>query len=54
MRGSDGKLCFSENVRGGVWKDFLEGIMKEENDLDHDVEGNAVDCVCRGGGADVK
>ena len=31
MRGSDGKLCFSENERGKVWKDYMERIMNEEN-----------------------
>ena len=24
MRGSDGKLCFSDNERGKVWKDYME------------------------------
>ena len=32
MRGSDGKLCFSEKERGNVWKDYMERIMNEEND----------------------
>ena len=43
MRGSDGMLCFSEKERGKVWKDYMERIMNEENDLDHDVEGDAVE-----------
>ena len=43
MRGSDGKLCFSENERGEVWKDYVERIMNEENDWDHDVEGDVVE-----------
>ena len=51
MRGSDGKLCFSEKGRGKVWKDYIEGIMNEENDWDHNVEGDAVEgpvvCVSR-------
>ena len=51
MRGSDGKLCFSEKERGKVWKDYMERIMNEENDWDHDVEGDAVEgpvvCVSR-------
>ena len=42
MRGSDGKLCFSENERGKVRKDYVERIMNEENDRDH-VEGDAVE-----------
>ena len=42
MRVSDGKLCFSEKKRGKVWKDYLERIMNEENDRDHNVEGYAV------------
>ena len=24
MRESDGKLCFSDNERGKVWKDYME------------------------------
>ena len=30
MRGSDGKLCFSEKERGKVWKNYMERIMHEE------------------------
>ena len=37
IRGSDGKLCFSEKKRGEVWKDYMERIMNEENDWDHNV-----------------
>ena len=29
MRGSYGKLCFSEMARGKVWKDYMERIMIE-------------------------
>ena len=29
MRGSDGKLCFSEKERGKVWKDYMERTMNE-------------------------
>ena len=32
MRGSDGKLCFSEKDGGKVWKDYIKRTMKEEND----------------------
>ena len=49
MRGSDGKLCFSEKERGKVWKDYMESIMSEENDRDENA-GDAVgqvDCVSR-------
>ena len=48
MRGSDEKLCFSEKQRGKVWKVHMERIMNEENDWDHNVEGDTVDCpvVC--------
>ena len=42
MRGSDGRLCFSEKERGKVWKDYMEGIMNEENDWDHNVEWDTV------------
>ena len=43
MRGSDGKLCFSEKERGKVCKDYMKRLMKEENDLDHNVEGDAIE-----------
>ena len=51
MRGSDGKLCFSEKGRGNVWMNYMERIMNEENDWDRNVEGDAVEgpveCVSR-------
>ena len=51
MRGSDDGLCFSEKERGKVWKNYMERIMNEENDWDHNVEGDAVEgpgvCVSR-------
>ena len=51
MRGSDGTLYFSEKEKNKVWKDYMERIMNEENDCDHNVEGNAVEgaavCVSR-------
>ena len=40
--GSDGKLCFSEKEGGKVWKGYMERIMNEVNDWDHNVEGDAV------------
>ena len=43
MRGSDGKLCLSEKAKGKVWKDYMETIMNEENDWDHNVEVDAVE-----------
>ena len=43
MRGSDGKLSFSEKERGNVWKDYMERIMDEENDWDRNVEGDVVE-----------
>ena len=43
MRGSDGKLCFSEKERGKVLKVYMERIMIEENDYDCNVEGDAVE-----------
>ena len=43
MRGNDGKLCFTENGRGKIWKDYMERIMNEENDWDHNVEGDAAE-----------
>ena len=50
MRGSDGKLCFSEKERGKVWKDYVGRIINEENDCEHNVEGDAVEgpVVCVG------
>ena len=51
MKGSDRKLCFSEKERGRVWKDYMERFMNEENVLDHNVDGDAVEdpvvCVDR-------
>ena len=41
--GSDGKLCLSEKERGKIWKDYVDRIMNEENDWDHNVEGDAVE-----------
>ena len=43
MRGRDGRLFFGKKERGKVWKDYMERIMNEENDWDHDVEGYAVE-----------
>ena len=43
MIGIDGKLCFTENESGNVWKDYMERIINEENDWDYDVEGDAVE-----------
>ena len=44
-------MCFSEKVRGKVWKDYIERIINEENDWDSSVEGDAVEdpvvCVTR-------
>ena len=51
VRGSDGKLCFSEKEKVKAWKDYMERIMNEENDWDQNVEGDAVEgpvfCVSR-------
>ena len=45
-------IYISEKERGKVWKDYMERIMSEENDWDHDVVGDAVEgpvvCVSRG------
>ena len=30
--------CFTEKERGEVWKDYMETIMNDENDWDHNVE----------------
>ena len=47
MRGSDVELHFSVKERGEVWMDYMERIMNDENDWDHNVEGGAVVCVSR-------
>ena len=51
MRGSYGKLGFSEKERGKVWKDYMKKIIDEENEWDHNVEGDTVQgrvvCVSR-------
>ena len=43
-------MCFSEKKRGKVWKDYIEQIMNEENDWDHNVKGDTVESpvVCIG------
>ena len=41
MRGSDGKLCFSEKARGKVRTVCMERIVNEEDNWDYNVEGNA-------------
>ena len=43
MRGSDGKLCFSEKERAKIWMDYTEWIMNVENYWDHNVEEDAVE-----------
>ncbi|XP_006822201.1 leucine--tRNA ligase, mitochondrial-like [Saccoglossus kowalevskii] len=43
MRGSDGKLNFSERDRSKVWKEHMEKIMNEENEWDQDVEADLVE-----------
>lgn len=32
MRGTDGKLAFSEKDRGSLWKEPMEKIINEENE----------------------
>ena len=41
MRGSDGKLCFSDKEKGKARKDYMEGIMNEENDCDCNCKSSA-------------
>ena len=43
MRGSDGRLNFSEKVRGRVWKEHKERIMNEENEWDQNVQADLVE-----------
>ena len=33
-------LCFSEKEGGMFWKGYMERIMNEENDWDHNLEGH--------------
>ena len=50
MGRSDENQCFNEKESGKVWKDYMERIINEENDLDHNVEGyveGPVVCVSR-------
>ena len=43
MRGSDGRLSFSEKDRGNVWKEHMERIMNEENEWDQNVGADLVE-----------
>ena len=43
MKGSNGKLCFSENGRYRDKRHYMQRILNEENDWDHNVEGDAVE-----------
>ena len=38
MRERGEKMSFSDNEKGKVWKDYMERIMNEENESDHNVE----------------
>ena len=43
MRGSDGRLNFSEKDRGRVWKEHMDQIMNKENEWDQNVQADLVD-----------
>ena len=43
MRGSDGRLNFSEEDRGRVWKEHMERIMNEENAWNQKVQADLVE-----------
>ena len=43
MKGSDGRLNFSEKDRGRVWKEHMERIMNEEYEWDQNVQADLVD-----------
>ena len=43
MKGSDGRLSFSEKERGKVCKEHMERIMNEENEWDQKVEADLVE-----------
>ena len=43
MRGSDGRLTFSEKDTGKVWKEHIKRMMNEENEWDQNVEADLVE-----------
>ena len=43
VRGSDGRLGFSEKDRGNIWKNHMEKIMNEENDWDQMTDVDVVE-----------
>ena len=43
MKGSDGRLSFSEKDRGKVWNEHMERIMNEENEWYQNVEADLVE-----------
>ena len=43
MRGSDGRLNFSEKDRAKVWKEHVERIMNQENEWDENVKAELVE-----------
>ena len=43
IRGSDGRLNFSEKDRGKVWKEHMERIINEENEWDQNVKADLVE-----------
>ena len=43
MRGSDGRLSFSEKDRGKAWKEHIEKIMNEWNEWDKNVKAELVE-----------
>ena len=43
MRGSNGRLNFSEKDRGRVWKEHMERIMNEQKKLDQNVQADLVE-----------
>ena len=43
MKGRDGKLRFSEEDRGKIWKEYMEDLMNKENDWDQDVKSEVIE-----------
>ena len=43
MRGSDGRLNFSEKDRGKIWKEHMEIIVNKENGWDLNVKAEMVE-----------
>ena len=48
MRGSNGRMSFSEKDRGKVWKEHKERTMNEENEWGQNVKAELVEGQLKG------